>query len=221
MADRSGRVPHPEAQSSSPQSELFHPVPNSSAIVLADDIEEFGPDVALSLSELPSSIADLNRRYRRLVARRGLRTLPDMECWTGRPVEVFLRHDAVFVFAVATDDTIGMCNRVELMNSSLVVDISGRRQTLSQSGPLPNATTVHAFVQGIALSFSDDDSIPDMFGWEPVVYRPLTCETFVNSITGQPVYRAMRTHMTAGRTKVWCQGIHTEALPPAPSGDIR
>lgn len=179
----------------------------SPAVVIADDIEEFGLETAVALSELPADIARLNRNYRRIVAQRALRVLPEIAGWHGRTVQVFLRHDEVFVFALACGDLIGMTNHVILRNAMFVVDTAGRRQTLRQEGPLPNHTTVHAFVAGELCHVSDSMDIPDLSGWEPVIYRPSANEEFTLSRTGRPVYRARRILMVPGRTKVWCQDV--------------
>jgi hypothetical protein len=181
-------------------SETMH----SAAIVVADDVEEFGLETAVALAELPADIARLNRSYRRIVAQRTLRKVPEIYEWCGRTVQVFLRHDEVYVFAVACGDFIGMANQLELTDAAFVVDTTGRQQTLQQSGPLTNFTTVHAFISGTLRRISDETEIPELSGWEPVIYRPSSFESFASAVTGRSIHRSLRVLMVPGRVKVWC-----------------
>ena len=70
------------------------------ALVLADDIASFGITAAIALAQLTPKIADLNRTYRQLVSARALSVLPEIQPWVEQTVNVFLRHDNVFVFAI-------------------------------------------------------------------------------------------------------------------------
>ena len=190
---------------------------SSDAEVLADDIAAFGIATAVALAQLPPKIADLNRTYRRLVAARALSVLPDIKSWLQQRVDVFLRHDNVFVFAIHRAPRVGMANAVELCQAEFVVDETGRQQTLRQEGTLPNLSTVHAFVKGRLCSLSDE--LPEVLlsNWHPVLYRPDIGTAFMTTSTPGPisehvrldllpVHSAERVLMIPGKIKVWCQG---------------
>jgi len=190
------------------------------SLTVADDVEAFGPAAALALQELPRPLAEMNRLYRHLVARRALLTPAACQNWIGQRVNVFLRHDAVYVFAIHRDAAVAMANCVELRNVSFVVDQTGRQQTLKKTGTLPNLSTVHAFVSGDVISI--EDAAPDFnpADWHPVFYRPDHAASFtlgswpndavsrtspVASSAGLPLLTARHVLMIPGRTKVWCQ----------------
>ena len=197
----------------SPQSAIV----SSGAEVLADDIAAFGIAAAVALAQLPPKIADLNRTYRRLVAARALSLLPEIKPWLEQLVDVFLRHDAVFVFAIHRAPQVGMANAVELCDARFVVDETGRQQTLRQEGTLPNLSTVHAFVTGNAGLLSDEAPEITLSDWHPVLYRPDLGPAFMTTSSPGPmaedvrqsllpVHFAERVLMIPGRIKVWCQG---------------
>ena len=190
--------------------------PSRGNVPLPDDVEAFGPEAALALSELSSDIAALNRTYRRLIARRALLTVPEIEDWNRRSVNVFLRHDAVFVFAIHHHPDVGMANFVQLCNASFVVDAVGRSQTLLKQGTLPNQSTVHAFVSGELVDVRDQCPDLDLNGWQPVLYRPDRDSQFVVGAglvqalgtvprIWRPILTAQRVMMIPGRIKVWCK----------------
>jgi hypothetical protein len=182
----------------------------------ADDIGSFGAEAALALSELPTAIAGMNRVYRHLISRRALSALPLLEDWIGHQTNVFLRHDAVFVFAIHHHPHVGMANFVELRDATFVVDEIGRNQTLRKTGTLPNQSTVHAFVSGQLLNIANQPPDIDLKNWHPVVYRPDQGCHFLATISPgelseispsefRPVQSARRVFMIPGRIKVWCQ----------------
>jgi len=190
---------------------------SSGAEALADDIAAFGIAAAVALAQLPPKIADLNRTYRRLVAARALSSLPEIMPWLEKSVDVFLRHDAIFVFAIHRAPRVGMANSVELCQARFVVDETGRQQTLRQEGTLPNLSTVHAFVTGHVGHLSDEAPEVVLSDWHPVLYRPDLGPAFMTtSLPGPmpenvrqsllPVHTAERVLMIPGRIKVWCQG---------------
>lgn len=180
---------------------------------LADDVLEFGADVAVALAELPTPLAQLNRSYRRQVEQRTLLRVPDLREWCGQPVRVFLRHSTVSVFAIArweasaSLDVLGMANYVRLSQAEMVVDACGRQQTLRQVGPLSNRTTVHAFVSGTLTEIEDVPPEADLSDWVPVSYRPQSQATFVVAGTDQPVITAETVLLLPGTVKVWCRGL--------------
>ena len=193
------------------------------ALVLADDIASFGITAAIALAQLTPKIADLNRTYRQLVSARALSVLPEIQPWVEQTVNVFLRHDNVFVFAIHRSPQIGMTNAVELCEARFVVDETGRQQTLRQAGTLPNLSTVHAFVTGRVCSLSDEAPDVILSDWHPVLYRPDIGTAFMTTSTPgpipenrrldfQPVHSAERVLMIPGKIKVWCQGPTTEIL---------
>jgi len=177
------------------------------------------------------SIDTLNRTYCHLLAARALSVLPMISKWIGQQVNVFLRHDAQYVFAIHHHPHIGMANVVELNNARFTVDESGRIQTLQKSGPLPNKASVHAFVSGQLADLSNDNSRLNSDTWWPVVYRPDTCTHFMTSeqSTDAPemwraVQHADRVLMIPGPIKVWCQGpalIQCDRPEPLISGGVR
>ena len=190
---------------------------SSGAEVLADDVAAFGIAAAVALAQLPPKIADLNRTYRRLVAARALSLLPEIKPWLAKSVDVFLRHDAVFVFAIHRAPRVGMANSVELFQARFVVDETGRQQTLRQEGTLPNLSTVHAFVTGHLGHLSDETPEVALSDWHPVLYRPDLGPAFMTTSSPGPmpenlrqsllpVHSAERVLMIPGRIKVWCQG---------------
>lgn len=193
------------------------PILNRDAEVLADDIAAFGMTAAVALAQLPPQIADLNRTYRQLVSARALSVLPEIQSWAEQTVNVFLRHDNVFVFAIHRSSQVGMANAVELCEARFFVDEMGRQQTLRREGTLPNQSTVHAFVTGRACSLSNE--APDVLldEWHPVLYRPDIGTAFMTTafpgpmiekvrLDLQPVHSARRVLMIPGKIKVWCQG---------------
>ncbi len=181
------------------------------------DLEQFGLDAAVALAELHPQIADLNRTYRMRVQSRSLISGKLLEEWNGRRVKVFLRHDSVFVFAIASDSEIGMANHVELNTVRFIVDATGRSQTLSLRGPLANSTTIHAWLEGILVSSSehaaDTTLLPTLAnevqkqGFVPVTYRPALFESFVTCDSHQPVKTADSLKMIPGKLKVWARGL--------------
>lgn len=171
------------------------------------DIVMFGTDAAVALRSLSSHSAALNRGYRIQVQQRSLRVLPEIQEWSGRQVQVFLRHDSVYVFAIAFNQLFGMANHVELTAAELNVDPEGRRQTLSKCGPLANLTSVHAYVTGTLTRITDGTEHPDLTDWIPVVYRPADHVSFVCQKSGCPVHHAASVLMIPGDVKVWCQGL--------------
>lgn len=196
---------------------------NSEAQVLADDIAAFGMAAAMALAQLTPKIADLNRTYRQLVSARALSVLPEIQPWVEQAVDVFLRHDNVFVFAIHRPPQIGMTNAVELCEARFVVDETGRQQTLRQEGTLPNLSTVHAFVTGRVCSLSDEAPEVMLSDWHPVLYRPDIGTSFMTTSTPgpvsqnvrfdlRPVHTAERVLMIPGKIKVWCQGPSSEIL---------
>ena len=187
------------------------------AEVLADDIEAFGIAAAVALAQLPPKIADLNRTYRRLVAARALSSMSDIKPWLAKSVDVFLRHDTVFVFAIHREPQVGMANAVELCEARFLVDETGRQQTLRQQGTLPNLSTVHAFVTGHVGLLSDEAPEVVLSDWHPVLYRPDLGPAFLTTSSPGPmpenvlqsllpVHSAERVLMIPGKIKVWCQG---------------
>lgn len=196
---------------------------NSDAQALADDIAAFGITAAVALAQLPPTIADLNRTYRQLVSARALSVLPEIQLWVEKTVNVFLRHDNVFVFAIHHGPQIGMTNAVELCEARFVVDETGRQQTLRQEGTLPNLSTVHAFVTGRVCGLSNEAPDVILSNWHPVLYRPDIGTAFMTTaspgplvenerIDLQPVHSAERVLMIPGRVKVWCQGPNSRIL---------
>lgn len=190
---------------------------NNDAQVLADDIASFGLTAAVALAQLSPKIADLNRTYRQLVSARALSVLPEIQPWVEQTVNVFLRHDNVFVFAIHCSPQVGMANAVELREARFVVDEAGRQQTLRQEGTLPNLSTVHAFVTGDVCSLSNEAPDVILSDWHPVLYRPDIGRAFMTTLTPgpipenvrfdlQPVHSAERVLMIPGKIKVWCQG---------------
>ena len=199
------------------------PISSNEAQLLADDIAAFGMTAAVALAQLTPTIADLNRTYRELVSARALSVLPGIQPWVGQTVNVFLRHDNVFVFAIHRAPQIGMTNAVELCEARFVVDETGRQQTLRRAGTLPNLSTVHAFVTGRVCSLSDEAPDVILSDWHPVLYRPDIGTAFMTTSTPgpipenrrldfQPVHSAERVLMIPGKIKVWCQGPTTEIL---------
>jgi hypothetical protein len=202
--------------SPSPAAEVRLSEDHRRLVDVADDVASFGVDAAQALSELPIAIAGLNRTYRHLVARRSLLSLPQLNDWLGTPANVFLRHDAVFVFAIHHHPHVGMANFVELHDATFVVDEIGRQQTLQKTGTLPNHSTVHAFVSGRLIRIQNEALSLDLQTWHPVLYRPDQGPHFlaarcpgelpdVCSQEFQPVQSASRVLMVPGRVKVWCQ----------------
>lgn len=192
---------------------------------LADDLAAFGITAAAALAQLSPPMANLNRTYRQLVAKRALSILPEIQPWVGQAVEVFLRHDNVFVFAIHRSPQVGMANAVELCEARFVVDETGRQQTLRLEGTLPNLSTVHAFVIGRASSLSNEPPDVDLSDWHPVLYRPDMGTTFMTTSSPGPIpenvrvdllpmHSAERVLMIPGRIKVWCQGPCSEVLNP-------
>ena len=190
---------------------------SSGAEVLADDVAAFGIAAAVALAQLPPKIADLNRTYRRLITARALSLLPEINPWLEKSVDVFLRHDTVFVFAIHRAPQVGMANAVELCEARFLVDETGRQQTLRQQGTLPNLSTVHAFVTGYVGLLSDEAPEVVLSDWHPVLYRPDLGPAFMTTLSPGPmpenvrqsllpVHSAERVLMIPGRIKVWCQG---------------
>lgn len=199
------------------------PILRNEAQLLADDIAAFGITAAMALAELTPMIADLNRSYRQLVSARALSVLPEIQSWAEQTVNVFLRHDNVFVFAIHRAPQIGMTNAVELCEARFVVDETGRQQTLRQEGTLPNLSTVHAFVTGRVCSLSNEAPDVILSDWHPVLYRPDIGTAFMTTpLPGPltenirldllPVHSAERVLMMPGKIKVWCQGPSSEIL---------
>ncbi|MBL8814990.1 MAG: hypothetical protein JNL58_03090 [Planctomyces sp.] len=185
--------------------------------LVVSDLEAFGPDAAVALAELHPQIADLNRIYRMQVQSRSLISGKLLDEWNGRRVRVFLRHDSVFVFAIASDNEVGMANLVELNKVRFVVDATGRSQTLSLRGPLANSTTVHAWLEGTLVSSSehttDASLLPNLAneiqkqGFVPITYRPALFESFVTCDSHQPVVTVDSAKLIPGKQKVWARGL--------------
>jgi hypothetical protein len=199
------------------------PILNNDAQAFADDVAAFGVTAAIALAQLTPKIAHLNRTYRQLVSARALLALPEIQPWVEQAVDVFLRHDNVYVFAIHRSPQIGMTNAVELCEARFVVDETGRQQSLRQEGTLPNMSTVHAFVTGRICSLSDEAPDVMLRDWHPVLYRPDIGTSFMTTSTPGPVpqnvrfdllpvHSAERVLMIPGKIKVWCQGPSSEIL---------
>lgn len=180
--------------------------PNS----LSRDIYQFGAAPAIALAELCAETSQLNRTYLQCIAERSLRVLPEIDAWCGYRVRVFLRHDNVFVFAIAFQSWIGMANSVVLSNAKFCVDPVGREQTNSKCGPLKNQSTVHAWVQGTLVRVSNEVWAADGQAL-PVVYRPDRNEQFALAGSGPSVFSAREVFMVPGQCKVWAKDVGTTA----------
>ena len=202
-------VPKPVTVPTSPLGEL-HEL-SGQALHLSRDIDQLGAAPAIALAELCAETGQLNRTYLECIAERSLRVLPEIESWCGYRVRVFLRHDNVFVFAIAFQSWIGMANSVVLHNAKFCVDPTGREQTNTKSGPLTNQSTVHAWVQGTLARVSNDAWTPDA-DFQSVIYRPDRNEQFVLHESSQPVFAATDVFMVPGRCKVWARNVIT--TPP-------
>lgn len=154
------------------------------------------------LDELHPDTAFLNRTYLREVQARSLKVVPEILDWRGYRVRVFLRHDSQFVFAIAFRSWIGMANHVIVRNAQFEVDIAGRRQTLERRGPLPNGTTVHAWISG-TLDVVDNDAGEVSDEMEPVFYKPAETSCFCRASCGSPLQQASVVHCAPGPLKVW------------------
>ncbi len=222
-----------------------HVGPAPESFVLHDDLESratplrqvqfvrdcaaFGCESAEALQQLSPDVASLNRRYRLAVESRDLRRLPEISAWRGRTARVFLRHDAVFVFAIACGTEFGMTNSVELRDVRFEVDLVGRAQTLEHRGPLAGQTAVHACLSGILADMSDEwerdgqSELPHPVNsdgtveWRPVLYRPTEHQTFVDALDQEPVVCASCVLMIPGPVKVWrLAGIETASRQGRP-----
>lgn len=160
------------------------------------------PDDHPALRGLACQTARLNRIYVRDVANRALRTLPEIAAWRGKRVRVFLRHTTEFVFALSCDDVIGMANSVDIHDAIFFVDETGRQQTLRKEGPLPNGSTVHAWVEGTLIDVSND-FIRCPEGCTAVTFRPAQAPWFVTSPEQLPLFSASEVLFRAGEFKVW------------------
>lgn len=205
-------IPKPVTVPVSPLAESHDPCVQ--ALLLSRDISQFGAASAIALAELCAETAQVNRTYLECIAERSLRVLPEMESWCGYRVRVFLRHDNVFVFAIAFQSWIGMANSVVLSNVRFCVDPTGREQTNTKCGPLKNQSTVHAWVQGTLVRVSNEAWTPETDA-QSVVYRPDQNEQFVLQESSQPVFAASDAFMVPGRCKVWARNVIT--TPPNPS----
>lgn len=198
--------------------------------LVVSDLEQFGPDAAVALAELHPEIAELNRLYRTQVQSRSLIRGSSLNHWNGTRVRAFLRHDSVFVFAIASEREVGMANHVELNNVRFVVDSIGRKQTLSLRGPLANSTTVHAWLEGELISTSEhaaDASVlsglvseAHKLGFVPVTYRPALFEFFSTCDSHQPVIAADFVKMIPGKQKVLARGL-VQMYPRTDRSEIR
>lgn len=158
-----------------------------------------GSDV---FAALHPDTAILNRTYLQEVEARRLKVVPEILDWTGYRVRVFLRHDRNFVFAIAFRNSVGMANHVVLRNATFEVDPIGRQQTLERRGPLPNGTTVHAWITGILHRAGNDapDAGEDL---EAVHYKPAEGDCFSRAGSRQPVHHSDMVHCLPGTSKVW------------------
>ncbi len=154
------------------------------------------------LDELHPDTAFLNQTYLREVQARSLKVVPEILDWRGYRVRVFLRHDSQFVFAIAFRSWIGMANHVIVRNVQFEVDLAGRRQTLERRGPLPNGTTVHAWISG-TLDVVDNDAGEVSDEMEPVFYKPSETSCFCRASCGSPLQQASVVQCAPGPLKVW------------------
>ncbi len=176
-------------------------VPNERSGLFERDVLQFSAPTAIALAELTEETSQLNRTYLECLAARSLKVIPEVETWCGYRVRVFLRHDNVFVFAIAFQSHIGMANSVILHHVRFCVDTVGRDQTNDKRGPLKNLSTVHAWVQGTMSSVSNETwSAPE--DSLAVVYRPDRNSQFVLEKTGEPVESADEVFLVPGRFKV-------------------
>jgi len=154
------------------------------------------------LAALHPDTAILNRMYLQEVEARRLKVVPEILDWTGYRVRVFLRHDRNFVFAIAFRNSVGMANHVVLRKATFEIDPVGRQQTLERRGPLPNGTTVHAWISGILHSAGND--APDVSeDLEAVLYKPADGDCFLRADTRQTVHHSEMVHCLPGTSKVW------------------
>lgn len=195
--------PAPETTVTSPTSPW-----NDRASVFERDVLQFSVPTAVALAELNEETAQLNRTYLECIAERSLRVIPEVESWSGYRVRVFLRHDNVFVFAIAFQSWIGMANSVVLRQAKFCVNPIGREQTNGKRGPLRNLSTVHAWVQGTMSAVTNETwSVPE--DAVPVIYRPDRYEHFILEKSGELVPSADEVFLVPGRYKVWARGLRT------------
>lgn len=154
------------------------------------------------LEELHPDTAFLNRTYLREVQARSLKVVPEILDWRGYRVRVFLRHDSQFVFAIAFRSWIGMANHVILRNAQFEVDVAGRQQTLDRRGPLPNGTTVHAWISG-TLDVVENEAGELSDEMEPVFYKPAETSCFCRASCRSPLQQAIVVQCVPGPLKVW------------------
>ncbi|MFN9720467.1 MAG: hypothetical protein ACK58L_17345 [Planctomycetota bacterium] len=183
---------------------------NDRASVFERDVLQFSVPTAVALAELNEETAQLNRTYLECIAERSLRVIPEVESWSGYRVRVFLRHDNIFVFAIAFQSYIGMANSVVLHHAKFCVNPIGREQTNGKRGPLRNLSTVHAWVQGTMNAVSNE-AWPVPEDAVQVVYRPDRCDQFILEQSGEPVTSADDVFLVPGRCKVWARGLKTAA----------
>ncbi|MEQ9412034.1 MAG: hypothetical protein RIK87_30260 [Fuerstiella sp.] len=160
--------------------------------------------VVAALQELPGPLRALNGLYIERVSACRLLSPEEAVGWIGRQVAVFLRHDRIRVFAIVSEDEVGMADFVTLSHVTFHVDPTGRAQSNAEQGPLPNNRTIHAWLTGELQLLADHGRMPDQNRWEPICYRPPQQTIFVRSESGKPVRQAEQVLLVPGREKVWC-----------------
>lgn len=160
--------------------------------------------IRVALCQLPADLRELNRIYIDCVGKRSLRSAQEAVGWLDRIVTVFLRHDQVRVFAIASDGAVAMADFVTLKDVTFHVNAIGRKQSNTELGPLPNRRTVHAFLTGRLTEISNAARFPSSECWEPVIYHPLNRAAFVRAQSLQSIHASSTVRMVPGPQKVWC-----------------
>ena len=157
----------------------------------------------LPLSDLPDELRRINSLYIRRISERSLLGASECAGWLEQPVNVFLRHDKVCVFAIVCGNEVGMADFVTIRNVRFEVDGIGRQRSNDEQGPLPNRRTIHAYLTGELIEVADHGTMPSE-AWESIQYHPLESFTFTRADSNRPIWHAPIARLTPGKNKVWC-----------------
>ena len=169
------------------------------------DVSQLREDnrVTQALNALPKPIRQLNKLYLEGITARSLLPATDCQEWIGKTASVFLRHDKVCVFAIVCEEQVGMADFVTLTHAQFHVDLTGRRQSNREQGPLPNRRSVHAYLTGTLTVISDTGTMPDGSKWKPIQYLPTEHSSFHIAGDDVAIHRCSVVRMTPGKQKVW------------------
>ncbi|MFK5710232.1 hypothetical protein [Lysinibacillus boronitolerans] len=111
----------------------------------------------------------------------------------GQQIQVYrnLRKDNFSIRDAKTRRVIAYGTDIILSNIRMCVQKGGRKRVIREKWK-----NIHAFVSG---TYEGNNYVNINQDWEVVYYNPYTTETFINTTTGEPIFRANVAYLSNGK----------------------